>query len=72
MNRVLSKRIARELKSNAGRYLALVLLIVMGVFLVVSFIGSAEAILQGTENKKKKITGRTGSLPFFCRLVTVR
>lgn len=29
MNKVLSKRLLRELKSNLGRYLALVLLIIM-------------------------------------------
>ena len=68
MNRVLSKRIARELKSNAGRYLALVLLIVMGVFLVVSFIGSAEAILQGTENKKEINHRQDGQFTVFLPL----
>ena len=53
MNRVLRKRLLRDLKSNFGRYLALVLLIVMGVFLVVSMVGSADAIIQGTDEKGK-------------------
>ena len=72
MNRVLRKRLSRDLRSNWGRYLALVLLIVMGIFLVTSFVGSAEAIIQSTENKKMKTTGKTDSFRFFCRLVTKR
>ena len=52
MNRDLRKRLLRDLRSNWGRYLALMLLIVMGIFLVTSFVGAAEAIIQGTENKK--------------------
>ncbi len=50
MNGVLRKRLPRELRSGLGRYLALMLLIVMGIFLVVGIVGSAEMIMQGTEN----------------------
>ena len=52
MDRILSKRLLRDLRANFGRYLALFLLIVMGIFLVVSIVGSAEMIIQGTENRK--------------------
>ena len=68
MNGVLRRRIARELKSGIGRYLALVLLIAMGVFLVVSFIGSAEAVLQGTEDKKKENHRQDGQFTVFLPL----
>ena len=68
MNRVLRKRISRDLRSNFGRYLALVLLIVMGIFLVTSFIGSAEAIIQGTENKKKENHRQDGQFTVFVPL----
>ena len=68
MNRVLRKRISRDLRSNFGRYLALVLLIVMGIFLVTSFIGSAEAIIQGTENKKKENHRQDGQFSVFVPL----
>ena len=68
MNRVLRKRISRDLKSNFGRYLALVLLIVMGIFLVASFVGSAEAIIQGTENKKAENHRQDGQFSVFLPL----
>ncbi|WP_028505318.1 hypothetical protein [Ruminococcus sp. FC2018] len=46
----------RELKSNFGRYLALVLLIIMGVFLVVNMVGSADSIIDGTDLKAQEYT----------------
>ena len=48
MNRVLNRRNLRSLKSRFPRYLALLLLIVMGVYLIISIVGSAEMIIQGT------------------------
>lgn len=68
MNRVLRKRLGRDLKSNWGRYLALVLLIVMGIFLVTSFVGSAEAIIQSTENKKTENHRQDGQFSVFLPL----
>lgn len=68
MNRVLRKRLSRDLRSNWGRYLALVLLIVMGIFLVTSFVGSAEAIIQGTENKKDENHRQDGQFSVFLPL----
>ena len=68
MNRVLSKRLGRDRKSNWGRYLALLLLIVMGIFLVTSFVGSAEAIIQGTENKKEENHRQDGQFSVFLPL----
>lgn len=40
MNRVLRKRLGRELNTNFARYLALVLLIVMGMYIIVSVVAS--------------------------------
>ena len=68
MNRVLRKRLLRDLKSNCGRYLALVLLIVMGVFLVVSMVGSADAIIQGTDEKGKDSFVQDGQFTVFVPL----
>ena len=48
MNRVLRKRLGRELKTNFARYLALVLLIVMGMYIIVSVVASADTIIDGT------------------------
>ena len=36
MNRLLGKRIPRDFLSNIGRYIALIFLIAMGIFIVVS------------------------------------
>lgn len=68
MNRVLRKRLLRDLRSNLGRYLALVLLIVMGAFLVVSMVGSADAIIQGTDEKGKDSFVQDGQFTVFMPL----
>ena len=70
MNRVLRKRLGRDLKSNFGRYLALVLLIVMGVFLVVSMVGSADAIIDGTKEKGKDSNVQDGQFSVFVPLTS--
>lgn len=68
MNRVLSKRLLRDLRSNFGRYLALLLLIVMGIYLVVSIVGSAEVVIQGTENRKAVNKVEDGQFAVFLPL----
>ena len=55
MQRVLRKRVFRDLKENFFRYLALGLMIVMGIFLVVTIVGSGETLTRGTE----RIAGET-------------
>lgn len=50
MNRVLRKRLGRELKTNFARYLALVLLIVMGMYIIVSVVASADTIIDEQPN----------------------
>ena len=45
VNKVLKKRIPRDLKANFLRYIALILLIVMGIFIVVSMAGAADVIV---------------------------
>ena len=54
MNRVLRKRILRDVKSNFMRYLALELLIVMGIYIVVSMVGSAETIITGSNQRAEQ------------------
>lgn len=68
MNRVLRKRLLRDLKSNFGRYLALILLTAMGIFLVSSFICSAETIIQGTQDKRKENNRQDGQFSVFLPL----
>lgn len=68
MNRVLSKRILRDLKENFLRYLALFLLIVMGMYLIVAMIASAEVIIRGTEENAEKNRLEDGQFAVFAPL----
>ncbi len=68
MNKVLRKRLLRDLRTNFGRYLALFLLFVMGIYLVVSIVGSSEMIIQGTEHQKAKNLVEDGQFSVFLPL----
>lgn len=68
MNKVLRKRLLRDLRENLGRYLALFLLFVMGLYLVVSIVGSSEMIIQGTENRKAENMVEDGQFSVFLPL----
>ena len=47
MQKVLRRRILRDLRANKFRYLALAVLIIMSMYLVVSLVGASETIMQG-------------------------
>ena len=49
MNKVLGKRLFRELKANFARYIALMLLIVMGMYVIIGLVASAETIITRTD-----------------------
>ncbi len=49
MIQILNKRIKRELKENFVRYLSLMLLIALGMFMVISIVAAAETIIIGTD-----------------------
>lgn len=49
MNKVLKKRILRDFKANFSRYMALILLIVMGMYILVGMIAGAETIIVQTD-----------------------
>lgn len=49
MNRVLKKRILRDFKANFSRYMALILLITMGMYILVGMIAGAETIIVQTD-----------------------
>lgn len=48
MNRILKRRLPREIKSHFWRWLALFLMTAMGMAVVVSVVGSAENIIRGS------------------------
>lgn len=68
MSGVLAKRLLRDLRQNAGRYFALTMLIVLGVFLVFSIVGAAEVVLVGTERQKSQNLAEDGSFTVFLEL----
>lgn len=49
MQRILGRRVLRDLKSNFLRYLALFLLMVMGMYMIVALVGAAETIILGVQ-----------------------
>lgn len=65
MNALLSKRLFRDLKANAGRYTALLFMIILGVYVVVSIVGSAETVIRGTESKKAENLVEDGQFTLF-------
>ena len=68
MNRVLNKRLLRDLKSNLGRYLALMFMIFLGIYIVVGIVGSAEIVIVGTEKWKEKNQVEDGQFSVFLPL----
>lgn len=68
MNSVLNKRILRDLRSNFGRYLALMFMIILGVYLVVSIVGASELVLIGTEDAKSTNMVEDGQFSVFIPL----
>lgn len=65
MNKVLRKRLLRELKANFARYIALVLLIVFGMYLIISIVGSAETIITRTEEHSEMNKVEDGQFGVF-------
>lgn len=68
MNKVLSKRLLRELKSNLGRYLALVLLIIMGMYIITSVVSGAETIITRTAEHSEANKIEDGQFGVFISL----
>lgn len=68
MQRVLRKRVLRDLKANFLRYLALGLMVVMGMFIVVSIVGSAETLTNGTKKLSEETNLEDGEFSVFVPL----
>lgn len=49
MQRILGKRIVRDLKENRFRYMALAALVIFAMFIVTGLIGAADTIISGTD-----------------------
>jgi len=68
MQKVLRKRVLRDLKKNFFRYFALGLMIAMGIFLVVTIVGSAETLTKGTEDMAEETNLEDGEFEVFVPL----
>ena len=68
MRRVLRKRLPRDFRAGFGRYLALILVIAMGIYLVIGIVGSAETVLHGTKDKRSEFVTEDGFFSVFLPL----
>lgn len=68
MNRVLRKRLKRDIKNNFGQYLALFLMIVMGMYIIVGMVGAAETIITQTTVKGIENNVEDGEFTLFLPL----
>ena len=65
MQKVLRKRIIRDLKSNLARYIALAFLVILSMYLVVSLVGAAETIIRGSRESDQKSGVEDGQFSLF-------
>ncbi len=68
MSRVLRKRIFRDIKENFRRWLALFLMIVLGMYVVVAVVGAAENIITGSADTAEKNHVEDGEFSVFLPL----
>ena len=70
MEKVFRKRAIRDLRENKFRYLALAFLIILSMYLVISIIGAADTIIDGTARISKKNKIEDGQFQVFIPLTS--
>ncbi len=68
MQKVLKKRVLRDLKSNWHRYLALSVLIIFSMYIVISLVGAAEIITKGSVMTDEEHKVQDGQFSVFIPL----
>ena len=68
MQKILGKRIIRELKENCMRYLALSALIILCMYVIISLIGTADTIILGTKKLAESNSLEDGEFSLFVPL----
>lgn len=68
MQKILRKRIFRDLKANLFYYLAPGFLIVLGMYMVVSFVGAADTVITGVAEKNQILQLEDGQFSVFVPL----
>lgn len=68
MQKVLRKRILRDLKANSTRYLALSAMIILCMYIIISLIGTADTIIIGSGEAAKRNHLEDGQFTLFAPL----
>ena len=68
MQKILRKRVLRDLKENLLRYLALGFLIILGMYIIVSLVGAADTIIIGGEQHAEANCLEDGEFQVFVPL----
>ncbi len=68
MQKILRKRILRDLRENLFRYLALGILIIVGMYIIISLVGAADTIMYGTARSAKENYLEDGEFSVFVPL----
>lgn len=68
MNKILNKRIIRDLKENFARYFALFFLILLCMYVVISVVGAGETIVEGTKERAEENMLEDGEFGVFLPL----
>lgn len=68
MQKILRKRIIRDLRVNIFRYLALGFLVILGMYMVISLVGAADTIITGTADAARENRVEDGQFSLFAPL----
>ena len=68
MQKILRKRVLRDLKENFFRYLALGFLIILCMYMIGSLVGAGETIVQGVDEQAEKNHMEDGQFTCFVPL----
>lgn len=68
MQKILRKRVLRDLKENMFRYLALGFLVILGMYIIISLVGAADTIITGTAEAAKENRIEDGQFSLFVPL----
>ena len=69
MQKILRKRVLRDLKENFFRYLALGLLIILCMYMIGSLVGAGETIVQGVDEQAREKSHGRWSVYLFCAAI---
>ena len=65
MQKILGKRILRDFKDNLPRYLALGVMVVLGMYIVISLVAAADTIIMGSADAAKAQSVEDGQFSLF-------